>query len=639
MKIKLFSITVLVMVVLLPVFADSKASVDIPDYSMTERKDIPVEYTWNVEDLYPTMQAWEKNMALLEGTVKRIPEMSGDWTSSAQKMAAMMDLRTELLQRRDRLYAYVNHQANSDLGNQEFQALKGNIRGFMVRTSSELGFINSDILALGDEKIKHYLKEEPKLKPYAFYFQGTLRMKKHILPEEQEKIVSLTGLFGTSSGKVAGILNNVELPHAKITLADGKEVALNYANYARYRASKNRDDRAKVLKGYWENSRKFENTFAALLDAGMKQHLFKARVKKHEDCLSSALYGNNIDTAVYHNLIKHVSQNLAPFHRYLKIRKELLGVKQYKYEDMYVSAVKSVDRKFPFAEAEDIILKSLKPLGKNYTGTIRFAFDNRWIDRYPNKDKQSGAYSGNVYRVHPYIKMNYDGSYSDMSTLTHELGHALHSYFADLDNHFVTSDYPNFLAEIASTFNEVMLVNYLLENEKDDMLKLFILDAFLQGVKGSIYRQTQFSQFELAMHRRVEEGHTLTAQWLNKEFLKLCRTYYGHDRGIAEVGDYIRSEWSGIPHFFLDYYVYTYSTGMIASMALTDMVLKGGKAEREKYLNFLKTGGSRYPLDNLKTAGVDMTTAEPFNAAFRRIGDLVSQMEAIVRRLKKAGKL
>ena len=636
MRFKMKTILCLVLMVILvgPLVSRAGSEQEIPDYSTTERKDIPVEYTWKIEDIYPTAAAWEKDKALLIQMIDRIDEAAEGWTSSPQKMLAMVELRDGITKKWSHLRAYAVHQGNMDLGNPVFQQMRGQVQALFVQVRAKLSFINDDILKLGKEMFDSYVKAEPKLKPYVFNAHNVFRMGKHILPKDQQKIASLAGLFsGTASG-ASGILNNVELPTPEVTLANGKKIILNYPNYAVHRASKNRADRELVMKTYWANHKKFENTFAVLVDGGMKRDLFNARIGEYKDCLEASLYRNNIDPAVYHNLIKYVRENLEPLHRYMKLKKELLGLDKFKYADVYASAVERVDKKYTYDEAKAIVLRALEPLGEEYVGVVKQAFANRWIDVYPNKGKQTGAYSGGVYGVHPYIKLNYDGSYFSLSLLPHELGHAVHTYFANKTRHFANASYPIFLAEIASTFNENLLVQYMLKHEKDDLLKLFILDSFVQQVKGSLYRQTQFAEFELAMHREVEAGGTLTAKWLNEKFLELARVYYGHEKDVVEVNDYIQNEWANIPHFFRNYYVYTYSTGMIASMALSDMVLNGKDQERENYLAFLKAGGSRYPLDTLKLAGVDMTTPAPYKAAFKRIAELVSEMEKIARQLK-----
>jgi oligoendopeptidase F len=635
MKTRTLLLMVLIVFLVLPLITAEKNGKNIPDYSTTLRKDVPVEFTWKMEDLYPDLGAWEKDKNELLQLFARVDETAKGWTSSPRKMLALLELRNDLLLKGTRLRAYASNQGNMDLSNSTFQQMNGQVRNMLVQFQSKFSFMKDDILKLGKEKFESYLKAEPGLKPYTFDIEDIFRTEAHVLPADQQALASLTGLFSRTSGRAAGILNDVDMPSPELTLSDGTKITLNYANYSKYRAGKNREDRELVMRTFWENHKKFENTFAVLFDGGMKQHLFNARIHKYNDCLEAALSGDAIDPAVYHNLIKYVRENLGPLHRYLELKKELLGLDKFRYSDMYASAVKSVEKEYTYEEAQEIILKAMQPLGKEYTGVLKQAFENRWIDVYPNKGKQSGAYSGGVYGVHPFIKMNYDGSYDNVSTLAHELGHAVHSYFTDKTQHFANADYPTFLAEIASTFNENLLLQYLLKYEKDDLLKLFLLDGFVQQIKGTIYRQVHFAEFELAMHREVENGGTLTPQWLNDKYLKLARYYYGHDKGVVDVDEYIQNEWASIPHFFMNYYVYTYSTGMIASMALSDMVLNGKKAEQEKYLNFLKAGGSRYPLDTLREAGVDMTTPAPYEAAFKRIGEIVTEMEKIVKRLKK----
>jgi oligoendopeptidase F len=623
----------------LGVSANSGESNKIPDFSMKDRKDVPVEFTWNIDDIFPTPEAFEKEKTAVKTSIDGLDAVAKDWTGSAKRMLGLFDYMNDLMKRIYHLYAYSSHQANADLGDPVFQRMRGEVRMMMVTFHEKLAFMNSDILKLGQKTFDKYLKEEPGLEPYQFGVEQVLRMKEHVLPEEQQKIVSMTGLFSRTSQQASNILNDVELPAPEITLSDGTKVTLNYAGYARHRESKNAADRALVMDTFWKNHKRFEKTFAALIDGGMKLHLFNARAHKYKDCLEAALYEEGIDSSVYLNLIKYVRENIDPLHRFLTLKKELIGVEKLRYQDVYAPTVTSVDKLYTYEEARKIILDMMKPLGKDYVNGLKEAFDNRWIDIYPNKGKESGAYSGGLYGVHPYIKMNYNGTYGSMSTLAHELGHAMHSFFSSKAQHFANHDYATFLAEIASTFNENMLMNYLLESEKDDMFKLFILSNYIEQLRGTIYRQTLFAEFELAMHREVEKGGTLTAEWLDEKYLELSRFYYGHDKGIMEVGDFIANEWGNIPHFYLNYYVFQYSTGIIASMALTNNVLDGGKAEQKKYIEFLSAGGSDFPLEILKRAGVDMNTRAPYDAAFKRFDYLVGQMEILVKRLKKNKKL
>lgn len=626
----------LLMMTALPMFAqDSK----VPDYSMTDRKEVPVEFTWKVEDIYLNMDAWKADMQKMESLIGKIDGMSKDWTASAANMLAFMKLTDEISMMGEKLYCFISLQSVGDLGNTEFQALKGEVIAKFVDLGSKLAFVNDDILKLGQEKFNSYLAQEKGLETYRFGVEQVLRVKDHILPTDQQRIVSLTGLFSGASNEAYSVLSNVELPSPEITLSDGTKITLNTANYVKYRASKNPADRSIVMNAYWANYKKFENTFAAMINGEIKAHWFNAQVAKYPTCLSASLDANNIDPKVYTQLVESVNAHLGSLHRYMKLKQTLLGLEKYRYDDIYASAVKSVDKEYSYEEGVKLVMDCMKPLGEDYVNVLKKAFGERWVDRFPNKGKESGAFSMGIYAVHPYVKMNYNGEYDAVSTLAHELGHTMHSYYSSKKQPFATNDYATFLAEIASTFNENLLMRHLLATEKDDMFKLYILDRYLDGVRGTIFRQTLFAEFELAMHARVEQGQTLTADFLNEEYLKLTKKYYGDDKGVVEVGDYIQNEWSYIPHFYMNYYVFQYSTGLIASMALSEKVLSGEPGAREKYLEFLSAGGSDYPLNILKKAGVDMTRPEASEAAFRNFDQLVTEMETIVARLKKAGKL
>lgn len=634
--------SLLTMLVIMLMATTSKVTVAqtaIPDYSLKERKDIPKELTWKIDDIYRDVAAWKQEKTEAMQVLGQIDGFSKTWTSSAKAMLDFELLTDKLSLKLERLYSYASNQSNMDVGNTEYIGMKGEIQDLFVQFGSKLAFVQPDLLKLGEAKFKEYLKQEPKLETWRFGIEQTFRMKDHILPEDQQRIVSMTGLFSNVPADASGVLNNLEMPNPEVTLGDGKKVTLNYANYMRYRGSKDASDRTLVMTTFWNNHKKFENTHATLLNGEMKQHYFNAKVGKYKDCLEARLYGENIDPAVYTQLITSVHKNLGSLHQYLKLKQKMLKLKTYKYDDIYASAVSSVDKKYTYDEAVQLVKNAMMPLGQEYQDVLTKAFSERWVDIYPNKGKESGAYSSGLYGVHPFVKMNYNGDYDAVSTLAHELGHSVHSYFSDKYQPYATANYPTFLAEIASTFNENMLMNYLLENEKDDMFKLYILDNYLNGLRATIFRQTLFAEFELAMHQQVESGQSLTADWLNEKYLTITREYYGHGLGVMQVDDYIQDEWSSIPHFYMNYYVFQYSTGIIASMALSEMVLKQGAAARDKYLEMLKSGGKDYPLNLLKKAGVDMTTAAPTQSAMANFDRLVGEMSKLVEKLQKEGKM
>lgn len=610
----------------------------VPDFSRTPRAQVPEAHTWNIQDLFPNEAAWRAEFDAVKALTGTVEPMVKGWTDSPQAMAALLERLSEITLRGERVGAYVSLQGDMDLRDARFQKLGGEVQMFMVGFGSKLAFMGADILKLGPEKVAAYVQAEPRLRPYRKQLEDTLRMQKHILPEAEQRVASMTGLFGGTAAKASGLLNNVDLPKPEVTLADGSKALLNQATFQRLRASKVVEDRRKVMETFFANQKRFENTFAALLDGNVKRDLFEAKIRTFDTCLDSALFGDAIDTSVYRNLIQATRANLTPMHRLLKLRQRMLGLPEFRYGDIYASAVASVERRYPYDEGRKLVVDAVAPLGEDYGKAIRRAFDDRWIDIYPNLDKQSGAYSSGVSGVHPYVKMNYDGSFQQVSTLAHELGHAMHSWFSGKVQPAPMAQYPIFLAEIASTFNENMLMHRMLGQEKDDALKLFLLDNYLEGLRGTLYRQTLFADFELAIHEAVEQGKTLTPDFLNAKYLELTRLYYGHDKGVVKVEDYIQSEWSLIPHFYYNFYVYQYATGVIASMAISDAVLKEGAPARDRYLTFLKAGGSDFPLETLKKAGVDLSKPEAVSKAFQAFGGYVDEMEKLVARMEQVKK-
>jgi len=611
---------------------------EIPDLSQSRRSQVPEEFTWQIKDIYPDNRAWENDKKKLLEMIDKIDELAKDWTGSPQKMFQLLNHVSEIEKKEDITYLYPGLLSDTDMGNSIWQSMKGEIHTAGVNLRSKLAFMDPDIIKLGKKKIQEYIKADPRLKVYEMDFDTILRMKEHILPTDKERIMAETALFSGAPQKASKMLNDLDIPAPRITLADGKKVKLDQANYVRYREAKNRKDRMKVMRTFWKHHTKFKNTHAILIDGQVKNHFFRAKIRHYKSCLEAALYPHNIHPKVYHTLVETVKENPGPLHRFLKLKARLLNLKKMTYDDIYTSSVPAVEKQYTIDEAKGIVIDAMKPLGKEYTGILEKGFGSRWMDIYPNKGKRSGAYSsGSAYGIHPFVLMNYNGTYNHVSTLGHEFGHALHSWFSNRTQPYPLAHYPIFLAEIASTFNETLLVHHLLEIETDDLVKLYILDQFLEEFRGTLYRQTLFADFELAVHRWVEKGQTLTCDWLDKKYLGLTRQYYGHKAGVISVNKYIENEWSNVPHFYYNFYVYQYSTGIAAAAALADMVLKGSDIERNRYLDFLKSGGSKYPLDTLKDAGVDLTTPQPIVMAVRKFDEIVSQMEIIVKRLESKG--
>ncbi len=433
-----------------------------------------------------------------------------------------------------------------------------------------------------------------------------------------------------------GIFADADFPHPEVGLSDGKTVKLDKASVALHRASPNREDREKVMAAFFTALGKYRATFGAMTNASVQTSTFYARARNYGSALEASLDGPNIPVSVYSRLIEGVDRNLAAFHRYLKLRKRMLGVSELHYYDLYAPLVSSVNTQYPVEEAESHILEALSPLGRDYRTGAQRSFTERWIDVYPNEGKRSGAYSaGDAYDVHPYMLLNYNSRYEDMSTLAHELGHTMHSYFSNKTQPYPLASYSIFVAEVASTFNEALLSDFMLKKIKDDATRLSLLGNYLESIKGTVFRQTQFAEFELRMHEMVERGEALTGDTLSRLYAEIVKKYYGHDQGICVVDEYVENEWAMIPHFYNAYYVFQYATSFTASCALSEKVLAGEPGATERYLAFLSGGHSKYPIELLKEAGVDMTTDEPLELTIKKMNRVMDQMEVMLEHQKR----
>jgi len=427
------------------------------------------------------------------------------------------------------------------------------------------------------------------------------------------------------------LFSTAELPYPPVTLSDGSTVLVDQAGYQRYRAVANRQDREKVFQAFFASLEKFQRSLGAALNGQIKKDLFYSRARNYPNTLAASLDENNIPEAVYFNLLKNVNDHLPTFHRYLNLRKKMLKVDQLKYSDLYVPVVPGLELEYTIEQGQTMILEALKALGKEYGQVIVQAFNERWVDVYPTTGKRSGAYSnGDSYDVHPYILMNYNGQYNDVSTLAHELGHSMHSYLSNKTQPYPTASYSIFVAEVASTLNEALLIDQQLKKIKDDQVRLSLLMNHLDGIKGTVFRQTQFAEFEWAIHQRAERGEPLTGEVFSQLYGDIVRKYYGHDSGVCLIDDLFRVEWAFIPHFYYNYYVYQYSTSFTASTALAEKIIAGEKGAVDQYLAFLSAGGSEYPIDLLKKAGVDMTSAEPFQKTMAVMNRTMDEIEKIL---------
>lgn len=606
--------------------AESETASQTQDRSKLNEKDM-----WRLEDLYENDEAWRSAKDRVVKELESVMQYKGKLATSANDLLACLDLNSELTKEFARLYSYAAMRSDLDTRDAGNMGMKQEMAQFGTNFNSKISFIEPELVKMDKADIDRFILEQPKLGVYRFYLNDLQRRKAHKLSEKEEKIVAEAGLMAGGPHSIFSIFANAELPYPEVELSDGTKVTLNQAGYGRYRASANREDRELVFKEFWRAMDGFRQTLGASLYSNIKRDIFYARVRGYDSALNSALDVNNIPVEVYHALIRNVNDNLDSFHRYLKIKKRMLGVDTLKYSDLYAPTVKGVDLEYSIDEAKDLVIASCKPMGKAYTEVVKHAFNDRWVDVFPTDGKRSGAYSnGGAYDVHPYILMNFNGKYNDVSTLAHELGHTMHSFLSNKNQPYPLSDYSIFVAEVASTFNEALLFDLMMKKIKDDDVRLSLLMEYLDGIKGTVFRQTQFAEYELRMHEVAEQDKPLTGDVLTELYGDILDRYYGHDKGITHIEDQVKVEWSYIPHFYYNFYVYQYSTSFTASTALAEKVINKEAGAVEKMLTFLSSGGSKYPIDLLKEAGVDMTSSEPFDKTMQAMNRTMDEIEKIL---------
>ncbi|MBI4417648.1 MAG: oligoendopeptidase F [Ignavibacteriales bacterium] len=596
-----------------------------------DRNKIPDQYKWDLTHIYPSDGAWRKEKEQVVAQFPGIENYKGKLGSSAKSLLGCLDLVTNLSKELSRLLSYTSMSSDQDTRDSKYLGMVQEMTQIYSDFSARASFIEPEILKMSRSTIDGFLAEEQGLIIYRQYLDDILRRKDHTGTEAEEKIIADASLMSDAPGAIYNIFSNADFPDPEVTLSDGKTVKLDKAAFSLLRASVNREDRRKVFATFFGRIHDYRRTFGTQLNAEVKKNIFYKKARKYESCLHAALDGSNIPVAVYHSLVDNVNKNLSTFHRYLHLRKRILGLDELHYYDLYAPLLKDVDLKYSVEEAQKHILASLTPLGEEYRDVSRKAFSEKWIDMFPNEGKRSGAYSnGSAYDVHPYMLMNYNGKYDDMSTLTHELGHTMHSWFSNKSQPYSTASYSIFVAEVASTFNEALLIDYMLGQIRDDETRLSLLGNYLEGIKGTAFRQTQFAEFELKIHELGERGEPLTGDVFDSLYYDITRKYYGHDQKVCTVDDEIRSEWAYIPHFYYNFYVYQYATSFTASAALSEQAKAGDKATVKQYIEFLSSGSSDYPINLLKKAGVDMTTGEPFELTMKKMNRVMDEMEKIL---------
>ena len=602
-----------------------------------DRSEIPDRYKWDLRDIYPSDDVWQAAKENVAGGIVLLGLFQDRLSSSTETLADTLDLRNGLDQQILRLGAYATMGADQDLRDTMHQGMRQEIVQLRAAFDARASYIEPEILRIGGATIQRFLTSEPRLEPYRFYLEDIARRAPHTLGVGEERILAAAAPVTGASSSVYNILSNVDFPYPKVTLSTGETVTVTPAAFDRLRSSANREDRRKVMSAFFESLGTFSRTFGATMNGSVQMVLFFSRARRYRSSLEMTLDASNIPLTVYTRLIDGVGRNLATFHRYLGLRKRMMGLDVLHYYDLYAPLVSSENLQYTPEQAQEHVLAALSPLGPDYVSIVERAFNERWIDWFPNPGKRPGAYTlGGAYEVHPYILMNYNGKYDDLSTLAHELGHALHSYHSNKTQPYSAAAYPTFVAEVASTFNESLLIDHMLGTIRDDAARLSVLGDYLENIKATVFRQTQFAEFELRIHDMARSGEPLTGDALAKLYLEITKKYYGHDRGVSVVDDYVAHEWSFVPHFYDDFYVFQYATSFAASEALAQKVLAGDPQAISRYLAFLSAGGSKYPIDLLKDAGVDMTTDEPLELTMKEMNRIMDEMEKLLGRSRPA---
>lgn len=590
------------------------------------RDQIPQEDTWALEDLYPSDESWEQALSALTARQSEAAAFAGKLGESGETLCAFLHLVEDVDGQSELLANYAMRKADQDTRNAAYQAMVGKLMGVLTAVSAAFSFATPEIMAIPEEALEGFYKAAPALERYRRYLNNERRRREHTLSAAEERLLAAAGEMANAPETVFGSFLNADMRYPDAVDSEGKPHALSQSTFVPLEESGDRALRKSAYENLYNTLGGMRNTAAGLLDAQNKQQKFFATARKYGSAREAAMDRTNVPVSVYDNLIEAVHQNMDKMHRYVRLRKKLLGVDELHFYDVYTPLLKDEPAKIPFAQAKQTVYDALYPLGDGYRAILKEGFENRWIDVYENQGKRGGAYSAGT-KVHPFVLLNYSGSLDSQFTLAHEMGHALHSYLSNKHQNQIDSDYVIFVAEVASTCNEALLMEYLLKKTTDKKERVFLINHFLDQFKGTIYRQTMFAEFEKFMGAAVDAGQTLTADMLCAEYARLCKLYYGED---MVVDDQIAMEWARIPHFYYNYYVFQYATGYSAAIALSRRILREGENAVKDYLGFLSGGCSKSPIDLLKGAGVDMTSPAPVNDALKLFGELLDEMESLM---------
>lgn len=591
------------------------------------RSEIKVEDTWRLEDIFSTDEAWENEFKEVKDLIPAVSEFQGKLAEGADTLYKALQYQDALLERIGKLYTYAHMRYDQDTTNSFYQGLDDRIKGLYSQVASGLAYLVPEILSIDEAKLNSFLAEKEELKLYEHALEEINLQRPHVLSAEQESLLAESSEVMNASSNTFGMLNNADLEFPTIRDEEGNRVEVTHGRYIRFLESDDARVREDAFKAVYETYGKFKNTFSSTLSGQVKKDNFNARIRKYDSARHAALAANNIPETVYENLVETVNKYLPLLHRYVALRKKVLGVDELHMYDLYTPLVKDVKMEIPYEQAKEMILAGLSPLGEDYLNVLKEGFANRWVDVHENKGKRSGAYSSGAYGTNPYILMNWQDNVNNLFTLAHEFGHSVHSYYTRKTQPYPYGDYSIFVAEVASTCNEALLNDYLLKTIDDEQKRLYLLNHFLEGFRGTVFRQTMFAEYEHIIHQKAQNNEALTAELLTKEYYDLNKKYFGDEMVIDEE---IGLEWSRIPHFYYNYYVYQYATGYSAATALSKQILEEGAPAVERYLEFLKSGSSDYPIEVLKKAGVDMTSSSPIEAACKVFEEKLNEMESLL---------
>ncbi|WP_117170894.1 oligoendopeptidase F [Paraliobacillus sediminis] len=595
------------------------------------RDEVAIENTWRLEDIFTTDEEWQVELEALKKVIPKFTDYQGKLATSEDKLYNLLVLQDEVSERIGKLYTYAHMRYDQDTTNSVYQAINSKAENLITQFSSAMSFIVPEILDMGEKTLKAFYEKKPELKHYQHALGEITRQKEHILSEKEEVLLAEVSEVTGNASQTFGMLNNADLKFPMVKNDEGEEVELTHGRYINFLESDKPEVRRDAFKAVYGTYGSFINTFASTLSGAVKKHNFNAKVRNYDSARQAALDNNNIPEKVYDNLVEAVNDRLDLMHRYVALRKRVLQLDELHMYDLYTPLVKDVSMKYSYKEAQEHILKGLAPLGEEYVGRIQEGFTNRWVDVEENKGKRSGAYSSGSYGTNPYILMNWQNNLNNLFTLGHELGHSLHSYYTRENQAFRYGDYSIFVAEVASTCNEALLNEYMIEQTSDDKEKLFLLNHFLEGFRGTVFRQTMFAEFEHTIHQLDQKGEALTPDKLTEEYYALNKKYFG-DEIVSD--EEIGLEWARIPHFYYNYYVYQYATGYAAAQSLASQILKEKQPAVDRYLGFLKAGSSDFPIEVLKKAGVDMTDKQPILQALAVFEEKLIEMETLLDKLE-----